>query len=138
MMDPFEVWGDGSQVRDFVYVEDVVDAITQVVEKNPTARPYNVATGKGTTIYSGTVLPCITRLMSTGILMQSCTTSIRIMRLGLITRVTQGNSTPANSSALRYFAGADVGVVCRATERLIIEHRVSSWCASHRAAYGET
>ena len=32
-----------------------------------------------------------------------------IMRLGLITRVTQGNSTPANSSALRYFAGADEG-----------------------------
>lgn len=49
-MNPFEVWGDGSQTRDFIYVDDVVDALMQVVEKNPTARPYNAATGKGTTV----------------------------------------------------------------------------------------
>lgn len=49
-MNPFEIWGDGTQVRDFVYVDDVVDAIMTVVEKNPIARPYNVATGTGTTI----------------------------------------------------------------------------------------
>lgn len=49
-MNPFEVWGDGSQVRDFVYVDDVVDGLMTVVEKNPIARPYNIATGKGTTV----------------------------------------------------------------------------------------
>jgi nucleoside-diphosphate-sugar epimerase len=49
-MNPFEVWGDGSQTRDFIYVDDVVDAVMTVIEKNPTARPYNVATGKGTTV----------------------------------------------------------------------------------------
>jgi GDP-L-fucose synthase len=49
-MNPFEVWGDGTQTRDFIYVDDVVDALMQVVEKNPIARPYNAATGKGTTV----------------------------------------------------------------------------------------
>ncbi len=49
-MNPFEIWGDGNQVRDFIYVDDVVDGLMTVVEKNPTARPYNLATGKGTTV----------------------------------------------------------------------------------------
>ena len=49
-LNPFEVWGDGTQVRDFVYVGDIVDALALVTEKRPDATPYNVATGKGTTI----------------------------------------------------------------------------------------
>ncbi len=48
--DPFEVWGDGEQVRDFIYVDDVVDALLNVIEHRPSAVPYNVATGKATTI----------------------------------------------------------------------------------------
>lgn len=49
-MNPFEVWGDGKQMRDFIYVDDVVDAVMTVVEKAPTGRPYNAATGRGTTV----------------------------------------------------------------------------------------
>jgi GDP-L-fucose synthase len=49
-MNPFEVWGDGKQMRDFIYVDDVVDAVMTVVEKAPTGRPYNASTGKGTTV----------------------------------------------------------------------------------------
>ena len=49
-MNPFEVWGDGSQVRDFIYVDDVVDGVMTVVEKAPTARPYNCASGRATTV----------------------------------------------------------------------------------------
>jgi len=49
-MNPFEVWGDGSQVRDFVYVDDVIDALLLVTEKNPNAIPYNVASGTPTTV----------------------------------------------------------------------------------------
>lgn len=49
-MNPFEVWGDGTQVRDFVYVRDIVDALALVTEKKPDSTPYNVATGKGTNI----------------------------------------------------------------------------------------
>ena len=32
--DVLEVWGDGSQVRDFVYVDDVVDAYLKVFKKS--------------------------------------------------------------------------------------------------------
>jgi GDP-L-fucose synthase len=49
-MNPFEVWGNGNQIRDFIYVDDVVDGLMTVVEKNPNATPYNVATGKGTSV----------------------------------------------------------------------------------------
>ncbi len=49
-MNPFEIWGDGSQVRDFVYVDEVIDALLLVTEKNPIARAYNVASGTPTTI----------------------------------------------------------------------------------------
>jgi len=49
-MNPFEVWGDGTQMRDFVYVDDVVDGLMKVVELVPNGTPYNVATGKGTTV----------------------------------------------------------------------------------------
>ena len=31
-MDPFEVWGDGTQVRDFTYVDDVVNANIKCME----------------------------------------------------------------------------------------------------------
>lgn len=49
-MNPFEIWGDGLQMRDFIYVDDVVDAVMTVVEKSPIGRPYNAATGKSTTV----------------------------------------------------------------------------------------
>jgi GDP-L-fucose synthase len=49
-MNPFEVWGDGTQVRDFVYVEDVIDALLLVTEKNPIGKAYNVASGTPTTV----------------------------------------------------------------------------------------
>ncbi len=48
-MDPFEVWGDGTQVRDFTYVDDVIDALLLVTEKS-NGRTYNVATGIPTTV----------------------------------------------------------------------------------------
>lgn len=49
-MNPFHVWGDGSQVRDFVYVEDVIDALLLVTEKKPDGTAYNVASGTPTTV----------------------------------------------------------------------------------------
>ena len=48
--DPYEVWGDGSQIRDFVYVDDVVDGLLQTIEKHPVADPINIATGVGTNV----------------------------------------------------------------------------------------
>ena len=48
-MNPFEIWGDGKQIRDFTYVDDVIDALLLVTEKS-NGRTYNVATGTPTTV----------------------------------------------------------------------------------------
>ena len=49
--DPLKVNGDGSQTRDFTYVETVVDALTQALEKKITnPRPINLALGKQETL----------------------------------------------------------------------------------------
>jgi len=48
-MNPFEIWGVGKQIRDFTYVDDVMDALLLVTEKS-NGRVYNVATGIPTTV----------------------------------------------------------------------------------------
>lgn len=45
--DPFEVWGDGTQVRDWVHVDDVVGAILAAYEHGVDG-PVNLATGRPT------------------------------------------------------------------------------------------
>lgn len=46
---PLIVWGDGSNVRDFVFCEDVANSMIKVVQKN-IVKPINIGSGKGTTI----------------------------------------------------------------------------------------
>lgn len=43
--DPFEIWGDGCQVRDFIHMEDVVNAVDECV-KNKIYGTYNLGTGR--------------------------------------------------------------------------------------------
>jgi len=43
-----EVWGDGSQARDFVYISDAIDAITGNMGSN--GQPVNLGTGTTTTV----------------------------------------------------------------------------------------
>ncbi len=45
----FEVWGDGSQIRDFIYTEDVADGMLLAVE-NKISTPLNLGSGKGIAI----------------------------------------------------------------------------------------
>ncbi|WP_187438188.1 NAD-dependent epimerase/dehydratase family protein [Actinomadura decatromicini] len=47
--DPFVIWGDGSQVRDWVHVDDVVGAVLAAVD-NAVDGPLNIATGVGTSM----------------------------------------------------------------------------------------
>jgi len=47
---PLEVWGNGNQVRDFIYVQDVVEAFIRCVDLHPNCDPINVATGRATTV----------------------------------------------------------------------------------------
>lgn len=41
---PFEVWGDGSQIRNWTYIEDIVDGILLAIEKVDDATPINLGT----------------------------------------------------------------------------------------------
>ena len=45
--DPFEVWGPGTQTRDFIHMTDVVNAVMTAVEQGITG-PINLGTGRST------------------------------------------------------------------------------------------
>lgn len=45
--EPVEIWGDGSVVRDFVFVEDVVDALMATATDQSSERVYNIGGGRG-------------------------------------------------------------------------------------------
>jgi GDP-L-fucose synthase len=50
-VNPLQVWGDGSEVRDFVHAEDVARGMMLVLEKSPGPyKPVNLGGGKETTI----------------------------------------------------------------------------------------
>jgi UDP-glucose 4-epimerase len=47
---PLQVFGDGTQTRDFVFVSDVVDATIAALERDFQSRVFNIASGSETTI----------------------------------------------------------------------------------------
>ena len=47
---PFVVWGDGSQTRNFLYVEDLVDDLLQIAVTDCGGKPINIASDFNTTI----------------------------------------------------------------------------------------
>lgn len=46
----FTVYGDGSQTRDFIYVDDVVNALITIAVKNDEPQVFNIANGKETSL----------------------------------------------------------------------------------------
>jgi len=44
-MNPYQIWGDGNQERDFTYVEDIVDGTVLAAEKITDGTPINLGTG---------------------------------------------------------------------------------------------
>lgn len=48
--DPFMVWGDGDQVRDWIHIDDVVAGALAVVDAD-VREPVNLCTGRGTRMY---------------------------------------------------------------------------------------
>jgi len=48
--DPVRIAGDGSAVRDFIYVEDVAEGMLLALEKAPPCFPINLGSGEGCTI----------------------------------------------------------------------------------------
>lgn len=49
---PYVVWGDGDAVRDFIYVDDFVDDLLDVLDRYCICDPINVASGRNITIGS--------------------------------------------------------------------------------------
>ena len=47
---PFVVWGTGDEIRDFLYIEDMVRGCLMLLEKNPDADPVNLGYGQPITI----------------------------------------------------------------------------------------
>jgi UDP-glucose 4-epimerase len=47
---PFSMYGDGTQTRDFVYVDDVVNALIKIINSNVKPDVYNIADGKETSL----------------------------------------------------------------------------------------
>ena len=48
--DPFEVWGTGEDVRDWIYIDDFIDAMILATEKIDTYNPVNIGLGEGHSI----------------------------------------------------------------------------------------
>jgi len=55
--DPMEVWGDGGEVRDVIYVDDMVEAMIRAAAKLTSYTTLNVGLGKGYTVNE--ILHCI-------------------------------------------------------------------------------
>ncbi|MBV9997046.1 MAG: NAD-dependent epimerase/dehydratase family protein [Caulobacteraceae bacterium] len=47
---PVEIWGDGSVVRDFLYVGDLVEAFVRVAEYGGPVRVFNIGSGQGLSV----------------------------------------------------------------------------------------
>ena len=45
-MDPYEIWGNGQQERDFTYVEDIVEGTILAAENISDGTPVNLGTGQ--------------------------------------------------------------------------------------------
>lgn len=48
--EPIELYGDGSVVRDFIYIDDAVNAIMTIANGHDYHKTFNVGSGKGTSI----------------------------------------------------------------------------------------
>jgi nucleoside-diphosphate-sugar epimerase len=55
--DPFVIWGDGQQVRDWIHIDDVVAGMLAVAESG-TEEPVNLCTGVGTSMTELAALAC--------------------------------------------------------------------------------
>lgn len=45
-----EIWGDGSIIRDYIWVEDLVDAVVQLLERDIWNETFNVGSGVGSSV----------------------------------------------------------------------------------------
>ena len=56
---PIVVWGSGDQERDFIHVDDIVEAVLLTYDKLPAGRPLNLGTGNGISFKRLAELACV-------------------------------------------------------------------------------
>lgn len=54
---PFDIWGDGNQVRDFIHMQDIIDAVVAAMD-NDIHGPINLGWGRATTFNELCSLVC--------------------------------------------------------------------------------
>jgi GDP-L-fucose synthase len=47
---PLQVWGDGNDVKDFLYIDDFIDGLENIINKINSHEIFNIASGKGVAI----------------------------------------------------------------------------------------
>ena len=47
---PLQVWGDGKDLKDFLYIDDFIDALIEIINNIESFETINIASGKGITI----------------------------------------------------------------------------------------
>lgn len=58
-----EIWGDGSVVRDFLYISDVAKAAVRVAEYDGAEKLFNIGSGKANSLNA--VIDCIEKVLNT-------------------------------------------------------------------------
>ena len=48
--EPIEVWGNGSNIRDYIYIDDLAEAVVQLLEKDVYNTTVNIGSGEGASI----------------------------------------------------------------------------------------
>lgn len=49
--EPIQIWGDGTAVRDFIFVDDVIEALVKVADDPGPVRLFNIGSGQGRTVH---------------------------------------------------------------------------------------
>lgn len=47
---PFQIWGDGLQVRDYLYIDDFVEVVTRLIDRPQASGVFNLGSGEGTSL----------------------------------------------------------------------------------------
>ena len=63
--EPMDIWGNGSVVRDYIYVDDVIDAMEAIILDQSDHRIFNIGTGQGRILRE--VITTVQRLMGVSI-----------------------------------------------------------------------
>lgn len=58
--DPLEVWGDGNDIKDFLYIDDFIEALINVFVLEDNTGPVNIASGSSVTIRN--IIDCLKKI----------------------------------------------------------------------------